>query len=266
MSFSEIKHNGLVYMRSDNISAPHAFTTRFGGVSGGIYSSLNLGANRGDAPADVQANYEIICTELGTGSERLVPTKQVHGDTVKIVTSEDSLGDILKPVPYEADALVTTERLLPLIIYTADCMPILMQDARGGCVGACHAGWRGTVLDITGKTVRTMLTLTGSNPKCLTAAIGPGIGPCCFEAGSEVIQAVTDLLGDDGRQFISPPEDGKAMIDLPAINKFLIMLSGVPEENISVSPECTYCNHEKYWSHRHSGGHRGSQASIIMLR
>lgn len=265
MGFIEINRGELVYMQAENLNTPHAFTTRMGGVSGGIYESLNLGTSRGDDPNLVRKNYKIICSAMDTAPERLVFSKQVHEDTVRAVTSKDSLGDIMKPVPYEADALITQEKQLPLIIFTADCMPILLHDLKAPCIGACHAGWRGTVMDIAGKTVASMCRLSGGNPENIKAAIGPGIGPCCFETGSEVPQAVTELLGGDGREFISCRGGGKFMVDLPSVNKLLLIRAGVPEENITVSPECTLCNNEKYWSHRHTDGQRGSQASLIML-
>lgn len=265
MGFTEINRGELTYMQSDNLDTYHAFTTRMGGVSGGIYESLNLGTNRGDDPDLVRENYKIICNALGTSPEKLVFSKQVHEDTVRSVTSRDSLGDIINPVPYEADALVTTERGLPLIIFTADCIPILLHDSTNPCIGACHAGWRGTVMDIAGKTVGAMLSLTNGSPKNITAAIGPGIGACCFETDSEVPHAVIKLLGDDGREFLSPLDSGKSMVDLHGINKALLMRAGLPKENITVSGECTLCNNKKYWSHRHTDGKRGSQASLIML-
>ena len=202
---------------------------------------------------------------MDTAPERLVFSKQVHEDTVRAVTSKDSLGDIMKPVPYEADALITQEKQLPLIIFTADCMPILLHDPSAPCIGACHAGWRGTVMDIAGKTVNAMLSLSNGNPKNIRAAIGPGIGPCCFETGSEVPQAVTALLGDAGIECISRQDGGKFMVDLPSVNKLLLIRAGVPADNITVTSECTLCNNERYWSHRHTDGRRGSQASLIML-
>lgn len=269
MGFSENIVNELCYMTADNIDTTHAFTTKLGGVSQGIYASLNLGVNRGDDPSHVEENYKIICGGLGTDSKKLVFSRQVHEDTVRAVTGIDSLGDIFRPVPYEADALVTTERNLPLIIFTADCVPVLLYDPVSRCVGACHAGWRGTVMDIAGKTVNAMISASGGTPSNIKAAIGPSISACCFETGREVAEAVDKVLGGSGSIsggsgcFIKPKNNGKFMIDLKSVNRELLLRAGV--EDITVSDECTMCCHEKYWSHRHTGGNRGSQASIIMI-
>lgn len=253
----------LQYMKSPNINTTHAFTTRMGGVSSGIYHSLNLGINRGDLPDSVRKNYDIICSELGFLPEKLVFSRQVHKDTVRIVTHDDSIGDIFSPIPYEADALVTTEKILPLIIFTADCIPILLYDPVSGCVGACHAGWRGTVMDIAGKTVNAMVSASCGKPENIQAAIGPGIGLCCFEAGSEVAEAVCQVLGSHIAEKYIIPMGEKFYIDLKAVNRELLLRAGL--NNIFVSDECTFCNHEKYWSHRYTAGNRGSQASIIMM-
>jgi len=254
-----------MYTTFDNIKTLHAFTTRHGGVSRGVYGALNLGVNRGDDPANVRENYRIIGDKLGIDISKLVFSKQVHEDCVRVVTAADSLGNIENPVPYEADGLVTSEKNLPLIIFTADCIPILLHDPKAGVIGAVHAGWRSTVLDIAGKAVGKMVTELGASPQDIRAAIGPGIGSCCFETGSEVPEAVNQLMGGDAQQFIEP-HGRKFKVDLKGINKKLLTRAGVCEENIEVSEECTHCLSEKYWSHRKTGGVRGSQASIIMLR
>lgn len=265
MALKENIAGELRCMTAESIDTTHAFTTRFGGVSQGIFASLNLGTNRGDDPSYVEENYRIICSHLGTSAQKLVLTRQVHGDTVRVATAGDSLGDIFRPVLYEADALVTTERKLPLIIFTADCVPILLYDPVSRCVGACHAGWRGTVMNIAGKTVGAMVSASasGGKPENVRAAIGPAIGPCCFETGPEVPEAVIKALGGGGELFIKPKKGGKYMVDLKSVNRELLLRAGV--KDITVSDECTLCSHEKYWSHRFTGGSRGSQASIIML-
>lgn len=263
MSFRENTAGELIYMTSGNISARHAFTTRYGGVSTGVYKSLNLGINRGDDPAKVEENYRTICGHLGMRLDKMIFSRQVHGDTVRVVTGDDSLGDIFLYGSYEADALVTTEPDLPLIVFTADCIPILLHDPVSGCVGACHAGWRGTVIDIAGKTVKAMTEVSGGLPGDIKAAIGPGIGMCCFETGKEVAQAVMGVLGNRGDYCIEVKREDKYMVDLKQVNRQLLFRAGV--EDVSVSGECTMCSHEKYWSHRHTDGVRGSQASIIMM-
>lgn len=264
MPFTEKSHGDLCYMAADNIAAVHAFTTRRGGVSDGVYASLNLGESRGDEPERVLRNYELICGALGAPIDALVYSRQVHQAHVRRVTRRDGHPPFYSGRP-EGDALITTEENLPLIIFTADCTPILLHDPVRGAVAAAHAGWRGTVRDIAGETVRSMAGELGCRPGDIQAAIGPCISACCYETGAEVRDAAVSALGYGSADFIVPRGD-RFMVNLKEINRLLLIRAGIPAENISVSDECTSCLSEKYWSHRVTGGVRGSQASIIMLK
>ena len=250
-------------MASDMIGTVHAFTTRYGGVSRGIWESLNLGENRGDDPEAVKENYRRVSVALGA-APGFSFTRQVHGILVRRVSQVDRR-EPYGPAPADCDGLITDTEGLPIVIFTADCIPILFFDGVRRAVGACHAGWRGTVADIAGETVRRMEEEFGSRPGDIRAAIGPGIGVCCFETGPEVPQAVRAVLGEEGAPFISAVSGGKAHVDLKGVNRQLLIRAGLSHENIDVSEECTMCLHQKYWSHRYTGGVRGSQASIIML-
>ena len=252
-------------MTSDIIASPHGFSTRFGGVSTGIYSSLNLGEHRGDEENNVRENYRRFCAAVGADESRLVFSKQVHKTDVRDVTSED-IHTLFSPVPYEADGLVTAEKGLALVIFSADCIPVLLYDPVKNVVGACHCGWRGTVGDMAGETVRTMLKQHGCYSGDIRAAIGPGIDKCCFETDEDVPNAVRDVLGKDAENFISQSGKGKYHVDLKGINRELLIRAGVKTENIDVSDECTSCKCEKYWSHRKTKGERGSQAAMIWVK
>lgn len=265
MSFTQRSDKGLIYMTDDKITAAHAFTTRYGGVSSGACSSLNLGINRGDDAENVRKNYDIICSALGVSPERLLLSRQVHGDGIRAVSSADCRRDLFDDIPYEADGLITTEKNLPLFIFTADCIPILLHDPVLPAAGAVHAGWRGTVLDIAGRAVREMTDKFGSRPENIMAAIGPGISACCFETDGDVPEAVRKLLGSRAGEFIKESGGGKYKVDLKGVNRLCLESAGVLPENISISPECTVCKSEKYWSNRVTGGSRGSQAAIITL-
>jgi len=264
MAFTLVKKGELEYMTSGVIGVPHAFTTRRGGKSTGIYSSLNLRIRSDDDPENVKANYKIICDELGTTPERLVFSKQVHSDTVRVATSADCHRVLYCTTPYEADGLITREKGLSLVIFIADCIPILLYDPVTPAIGAVHAGWRGTVADIAGKAVAGMCRNFGSRPENIRAAIGQGIGFCCFETGPEVPEAVIRLLGRDADPFIRP-RAGKFMVDLKGINRFLLERRGVLPSNIDVSDECTVCLSDKYWSHRATQGKRGVMGAFIMM-
>ena len=264
--FIENNSGGVVYMTSQAIKNRHAFTTRIGGVSTGIHESLNLGENRGDAPELVEENYRRLEKALEIGHGELVFSRQIHTDNVRVVTEKDA-HKLFDPVTYEADALVTAVRGVPLIIFIADCVPVLLEDLEAGVIAAVHCGWRSSVMDILGKTVRRMCEL-GAAPEKIGAAIGPSIGSCCFETGAEVPEAIDRWLGQDADRFYEPEKGvpGKFMVDLRGANKQRLLRLGLLEENISVSDECTICKCEKYWSHRVTKGQRGSQAAVIVMQ
>ena len=262
--FSEISKNGLVYMAAPNIPFSHGFTTRYGGVSRGAFESLDLGENRGDESERVRENFRRVKAALGM--DKLCFAHQIHENKVRYVTGADARepGD---GTPPDCDGLVTDEEGLALIIFIADCAPILLCDPERHVIAAAHAGWRGTVADIAGEAVRAMEGL-GCDPAGIRAAIGPCISRCCFETGPEVPEAVTAALGKEGREYIdgSERDEGKFFVDLKGVNRALLIRAGLRPENICVSDECTVCESGKYWSHRVTGGLRGSQAAIIVNR
>ena len=263
MAFIEENKNGLVYMRSDRIGARHAFTTRFGGVSTGDFASLNLSSDRGDSTENVRENYRRVCALFGVGPDDAAVTSQVHKNEVRIVTADDR-HVCMSPVPYEADGLVTAERGLPLLCFIADCVPVLLWDGVHGVIGAIHCGWRSSAADILKNALESMSAL-GAAPETVCAAIGPSIGRCCFETDDDVPEAVTAWLDGDTEGLFVRREDGKTLVDLRGANTRRLRQLGLPEENIDISAECTFCRHEKYWSHRYTRGRRGSQAAGIML-
>lgn len=261
--FIEENQNGLIYMRSSLIAAKHAFTTRFGGVSGGEFATLNLGSNRGDDPEAVRENYRRVCALFGADENGACVTNQVHKNDVRVVTGADR-HICLGPVPYEADGLVTAEKGLPIFCFTADCVPVLLWDREGRAIGAVHCGWRSSVGDILNSALEAMGSL-GAEPSAIRAAIGPAIGSCCFETDNDVPEAITAWLKGDTEGLFTKRADGKTLVDLRGANARRLMQLGVPAEDIDVSDECTFCSHDKYWSHRYTRGRRGSQASVIML-
>lgn len=264
MTFLEQSNCGVTYMTSPNISACHCFTTRWGGVSTGALDSLNLGENRGDTPENVIENYRRVKLATGIDTDNLVFTRQVHGKEVRIATPAD-VHTLMTPVPYEADGLVTNVPGLAILAFVADCVPLLMHDAKNGVVAAVHCGWRSTVQDIMEVAVRKMVSL-GAEPSEIQAAIGASIGACHFEVGSEVPEAICALLPTDHDGLIRNAEtEGKFYVDLRgAIGRRLVQL-GVPADHIVISDECTMCSPDKYWSHRVTKGNRGNQAAMIML-
>ena len=262
MAFSEHNENGLVYMTSSVLSSRHAFTTRLGGVSTGIFESLNLGSNRGDDPEAVRENYRRVCALMGAGIDACAVTKQVHGNAVRVVTEADR-HVCLSTVPYEADGLVTAVRGLPLFCFIADCTPVLLEDPKNGVIAAVHCGWRSSVADILGEAVAAMRSL-GAEPERLHAALGPALGRCCFETDGDVPEAIDAWLHGDTDGLWDRRPDGKYLVDLRAANARRLVSLGVPAAQIDISAECTFCRHDKYWSHRYTRGRRGSQCACIV--
>lgn len=261
--FTEKRENGLLYMSSSLIGARHAFTTRYGGVSTGIFESLNLGSNRGDDPAAVRENYRRVCALMGAGIDDCAVTKQVHGSVVRIVTEKDR-HVCLSQVPYEADGIVTAVRGLPILCFVADCVPVLLCDSENGVIAAVHCGWRSSVQDILANAVEKMCSL-GARPENICAAMGAAIGKCCFETDADVPEAISKYLGGETEGLWELRADGKYLVDLREANRRRLLSLGLKAENIDVSAECTVCSHDKYWSHRYTKGQRGSQAAAIVL-
>lgn len=259
--------NNAVIEQSKLISAAHGFSTRQGGVSVGAYESLNLGMNRGDSEEAVKENWRLFMEAAGIPDVPFVCGKQVHGNTVHIARREDARYAYGEGELIEADGYVTKEEGLPLAIFTADCVPVLLEDCKAGVIGAVHHGWRSTVADIERETIDKMREL-GANPANIRLALGSAIEKCCFEVGAEVIEAVEKLLGEnmsseEVTQFYDSKDNGKYMLDLKGVIRCRYIQLGVPEENIEYVGSCTLCHPDKYYSHRRAGLVRGSMASII---
>ena len=264
MAFIEHNENGLVYMSSTLIPARHAFTTRWGGVSTGYLSSLNLISGHGDEPENIRENFRRVAALLGTGPDDCAVTKQVHGNTVRTVTAADR-HPCLSPVPYEADGIVTATPGLPIFCFTADCVPVLLCAPDALVVGAVHCGWRSSVSDILRNALDAMSAL-GTEPGRIRAAIGPAIGSCHFETDSDVPEAIRSWIGpEEAERYLTLRSDGKYLVDLRGANACRLRQLGLRAENIDISGECTVCSHDKYWSHRYTKGRRGGQAAAIVI-
>ena len=253
-------------MTSDVIPYRHAFTTRYGGVSTGYLESLNLISGHGDDPENIRENFRRVTALLGADVDDCAVTHQVHRNDVRIVTEADR-HVCLSAVPYEADGIVTAIPELPLFCFTADCVPVLLADPVHGVIGAVHCGWRSSVSDILGNALKAMCSL-GAEAETLRAAIGPAIGACCFETDRDVPDAITAWLGSENAGRYFRPEAGKPgkyLVDLRGANACRLTQLGVPTEQIDISDECTFCSHDKYWSHRYTRGKRGGQAACIVL-
>ena len=249
---------GAAYLTAPNIAACHAFSTRLGGVSTGVLESLNLSVRRGDTPENVRENWRRLGAAAGLDLTRAVYARQIHSADVRIAQPPE-----LEP-RFTCDGFVTNEPGVPLAVFMADCLPVLLHDPIAGVIGAVHCGWRGSVADILGAAVAQMCAL-GAHPADIRAAIGPGIGACCFEVGPEVVSAAEALLHAPLGALARPRADGKALLDLKGVNARRLVQLGVPAGQIAVSDACTMCRPDVFWSHRATDGRRGVQAAVITL-
>ena len=258
-------HFNPEYLTSSVIkgSVVHCFSTRRGGVSAGYLASLNLGIHRGDDPANVYENYRRLGAAVGFTPEQTVFTRQTHTDKVERVGAADRGVGLFREVEPERDGIYTDEPGVALVCFSADCTPILLHDPVHHAVAAVHAGWRGTALGIAMRCVEAMTRDLGTDPADLQAAIGPCIGPCCFETDRNVPEAMLATLGDEAGRYIRPAGE-KFFPDLKGLNALWLRRAGV--RSIDVCCDCTRCQPDRFWSHRLTGQARGSLAAVIMLR
>lgn len=249
----------------------HGFSTRGGGLSrvyGGPHQAgdLNLGFTEADEGENVAANRELFLNAVtGDPGFALVTVRQIHSAIVRTLTAAGVATD---DSTAQADGLITAEPRILLGIQTADCIPVLVADRRRLAVGAFHAGWRGTVKRIVEEGVARMRSDLGSDPQDMVAAIGPGIGQCCYCVGKEVHREFTAQFGYAGELFRADNNgDGrKAHLDLVEANRRQLLDAGVPASAISVVGECTSCRTDRYFSYRAERGSTGRMLSVIGVR
>ncbi len=254
----------------------HGFSTRLMGVSKGMFSSMNLGLNRGDSEELVYENYRRICESMDIPVKSLVFSKQTHKANVRRVTAEDCGIGLFRPIPYDdVDAHMTNEPGVALVIFGSDCVPIYLYDPVKRVIALCHGGWRGTVARIAAKTVEAMGETYGTKPSDVVAVIGPSICRDCFEIGDEVAQEFEAAFGTEESKKSGARSDARLPIlkrygeryhaDLWEANALALEECGVLRDNIHKSELCTMCRQELFFSHRGSGGRRGSNAGFLML-
>ena len=260
----EYRCNDKLYYQSElflnQTAICHGFTSRLGGVSNGKITGLNLGFRVGDDPNSVLENYKLICHDLNLNYKSCVLAKQTHTDNIRIVTEDDAGKGLIKESDIQdTDGLITNIKGIPLIVFTADCVPILLFDPKKEVIAAIHSGWRGTVKEIGGKAVEMMKEHFGSEPKNIIAAIGPSLGECCFEFGKDDADCFP-------KEYHSKQNNDKVYIDLWAMNKDILISRGVLARNIDISNLCTVCNSDIFYSYRTHRENTGRQSAVIMLK
>ncbi len=245
---------------------PHGFSLRTGGVSAAPFASLNLGAATDDRPEDVAENLRRFLQAAGIAPAVLPTLVQVHGDRIVHAWPEGGGASLRasveappSPGPTEADAVVAIPGAAAGV-RTADCVPVLLYDPGSGVAAAVHAGWRGTAAHIVRKTVERLVADYGSEPGELVAAIGPAIGPCCYEVGDDVAR----VFGADASLSAGLVAGVRAArLDLRASNRALLREAGLAAERIEQVGGCTSCGTDHYFSHRRDAGTTGRHLAAI---
>lgn len=245
----------------------HAFSTRFGGVSEGMFTSLNLGFNRGDKEENVLENYRRMAKALEVPLESFVLSKQVHEMNIAKVTAEDQGNGLSKPNQWESmDGLYTEEKGVTLVTHYADCVPLFFYAPERGMIGMAHAGWRGTVMEIGKAMVKRWVEEENIPVSKIQVAIGPSIGPCCFEVHEDVQSEFAKRFGENADFITYDVQKQKYNIDLWACNRQSLLEAGILEENLIIAGVCTCCHSELFFSHRKTAGKRGTLGAFMSLR
>lgn len=259
------EHDDLVYYTSPQLSLyprlRHGFFTRRGGVSKGIYESLNFRFTGTDSRENVEKNFDIAARILGGGISRTARTTQKHTDRVEEVTAVSQFTAVGDGV----DGLVTNTPGTVLCGFYADCQLVMLYDHRSKAAGLAHAGWRGICQEIVRKTIRKMTDLYGTNPNDIIAAVGPSICRSCFVTDGDVPQRMRETFGDMVQEYMYQQGE-KWCVDLKNITYAMLLRAGVPPYNIDISNLCPCCgDKELFWSHRRLGEERGVHAGMIVL-
>ncbi len=247
----------------ESFGAVLGFTCRMGGESSIVTGTLNMALHVGDTPEKVLRNRRKAAEAIGFPLGKSVTCAQVHSSHIAVVTANDAGRGAFSyedTIP-NTDGLMTKELNLPLMLFYADCTPVVLLDTQGPAIAVLHAGWRGSVGKIAKKGVLAMQEVFGCHPKNLLAGIGPSIGPCCYE----VDQAVRRQAAGYENCF-KPNGEGHYLLDLWQLNTIQLLEAGIPAEHIYQAACCTKCHQDLFFSYRGEQGRTGRLAAILMRK
>lgn len=244
----------------------HGFTTRLGGVSQGIFSSLNLSFTRGDEREAVLENYRRLAKALSVREDSFCFSNQTHTTNVKRVGKRDGGTGMGDKAFTDIDGLITDEPGVTLTTFYADCVPLFFVDKKHPAIGLSHSGWRGTVNRMGKVTIEAMGREFGSKPEDLVCAIGPSICRDCYEVSEDVAEEFIKEFKGQEKEILMDKGRGKYQLDLWRANEIVLREAGVPKEQIAVTNICTCCNPGLLFSHRASKGKRGNLAAVLALK
>ena len=259
LTYPSLENTGMV---------KHGFSTRVGGVSEGVCSTMNLSFSRGDDENAVRENFRRMANALDVEEDGFVFSQQTHTTNVRKVTLQDKGKGLTRLLDYQdVDGLITNVSGLCLSTFYADCVPLYFVDPVHKAIGLSHSGWRGTVGKIGAVTVQKMQEEYGSNPEDIIAAIGPSICQDCYEVSEDVIVEFQNNFDKKYWETLYyKKENGKYQLNLWKANEIVLMEAGILKEHIAVTNLCTCCNHEVLFSHRASQGKRGNLAAFLALK
>lgn len=265
--------NGIEYLTFPILeqtgSVNHLFTTRIGGVSEGVFRSMNLSFTRGDNPKDVMENFHRIAALFDGTPEDFVCSDQTHTANIRRVTAADrGKGVVCAKDYHDVDGLITNVPGLILSTFYADCVPLYFVDDKRKAIGLAHSGWKGTVGGIGPKTLQAMAAAFGTCPEETYAAIGPSICGDCYEIGEDVAERFMNLFSHrerNGKILWEGKEPGKYQLDLREANRCLLLKAGILPEHLEVADLCTCCNPDYLFSHRASNGKRGNLGAFLSI-
>lgn len=246
----------------------HGFTTRLGGVSKGVCSSMNLSFSRGDEETAVYENYRRIADAVGFPYESIVCSDQTHTTNVRKVGKDDRGKGLLFSRNYhDVDGLITNEPEVTLATFYADCVPLYLVDPVKKAIGLSHSGWRGTVGKIGKVTVEAMEREFGSRPEDILTAIGPSICQECYEVSEDVAEEFRKIYPREiWNTLLWDKGNGKYQLNLWEACRRNFLEAGILPEHIVLPEICTCCNPDFFFSHRASQGKRGNLAAFLMLK
>lgn len=245
----------------------HCFSTRMGGVSRGIYKSMNFSFTRGDDPEAVLENYRRVAASMGRNLTDFVTSDQTHTTNVRKVGREDAGKGVTGQRDYtDVDGLITNEPGIILSTFYADCVPLYFVDPVHKAIGLSHSGWRGTCGRMGQKTLEAMGEAYGTGPADVYAAIGPSICQDCYEISEEVADYFYTEFPIHGADILINKGNGKYQLDLWKTNEIILTEAGILPEHLAVTNICTCCNDKLLFSHRASMGKRGNLGAFLMLK
>lgn len=258
LSFPALEQTGLV---------SHAFSTKFGGVSEGIYATMNFSFTRDDLKEHVSENYRRMANALGVDRNRMVLSCQTHTTNVRKVTEADCGKGVVRERDYrDVDGLITNVPGITLVTFYADCVPLYIVDPVHKAIGLSHSGWRGTVNHMGQRTLEAMKEAYGTEARDVIVCIGPSICQDCYEVSGDVAEKFEHAFPEEYKtELLEEKENGKFQLNLWRANELVFQEAGVPEEQIHTTNICTKCNSDYLFSHRVMGDARGNLAAFLCL-